>query len=1215
MPHGDTSDAPGADFRSQVLALRGRAGLNQKQVADLVGVSERAVQAWEAGRSVPSPERLQVLIGLYVERGVFAPARVRDEAAAFWEAAWRESPRFKAPFDRAWFEELLVGAAGAQTEVGALATATSTEPARQDWGEAPDVGPLYGRAAELGVLTRWIEADACRVVAVLGTGGIGKTSLAVRLAQDLAPAFDRLVWRSLRNALPFSEWLAETATVLAHQPAALPDGEDARLLRLLQLLRERRCLLVLDDLETVLEPGTSSARYREGCEGYGALLRLVAETAHGSCLLLTSREEPVELAPLEGGYGAVRALRLGPLDEAAGRAVLADRALVGVASAWAELVERYGGNPLALRIVGETIREVFGGDIGAFLTHGQAVFGGVRRLLDEQLARLSPPERDVLVRLALGREPLTFDELVADLGAPAQRGEVLEAVEALQRRSLLERGDRRATFTPQPLVLEHVTDDHLERVADEIVRRQPMLLTRYALVKARAKEYVRRAQERLLATPLLERLGGTAITAQQLIGLLDDWRDRANAEQGYGPGNVVNLLRVLRGSLSGLDLSHLVLRQVHLADVEARDTSLADSYLAESVSAEPFGPVLCAALSADASLLAAGTVRGHVKVWRVADRAPMLDVQLHVGSVWGVALNARGDLAVSGGADGTVRLWDVPNGRCLAILGSHAGGVRGVALSGDGQRVASAGLDGTVRLWNVQSGAAAVVLEGHTAQVWSVALSADGQRIVSGGADRTVRLWGADTGRCLAIMEGHTTGVRGVALSAEGDAVVSGGADGTVRVWDAASSQCRAVLREHTGWVWAVAVSSDGRRAASGGADGTVRLWDTSSGRCEAIVGGHLAGVWGTALSADGACIASSGPDGTVRMWDTSTHRSMTVFEGHTGGVWGVALSGDGERLVSGGLDGAVHLWNVAHGRRLAFSDGHAAEVWAVALSADGQTAASGGADGVVRLWDTTTGGSRRVLEGHTAPLRAVALSADGARVASGAEDATVRLWDAPHGRCLAVLEGHTAGVWGVALSGDGRLVASGGLDGTLRLWDAASARCQAVLEGHGAEIWTVALSADGTRAASGADDATVRVWETSTGRCLAVLEGQEGGVWGVALSADGQLVASSSAGGVVRLWDVPTGRLLAELAGNTDGIWGVSVTAAGDRLASGGADGIIRLWDAPFTGEARTLQRDRPCERLDISGLTGITESQRAALLALGAVERTGDSKPTPLR
>ncbi len=102
------------------------------------------------------------------------------------------------------------------------------------------------------------------------------------------------------------------------------------------------------------------------------------------------------------------------------------------------LIERYGGNPLALKIVAPTIADLFGGAIQAFLDQGELIFGSVRYLLQEQFARLSAVESSLLLWLAILREPVTVPELSAVLNNSLPRGQILEALDTLRGRSLIE---------------------------------------------------------------------------------------------------------------------------------------------------------------------------------------------------------------------------------------------------------------------------------------------------------------------------------------------------------------------------------------------------------------------------------------------------------------------------------------------------------------------------------------------------------------------------------------------------------------------------------------------------------------------------------------------------------------------------------------------------------------------------------------------------------
>jgi WD40 repeat protein/transcriptional regulator with XRE-family HTH domain len=1048
-------------FRGLVLRLRGRTGLTQRELAARAGVNVNSIHGWEAGANFPSSASLKALIAVGLQAGGFTAGHEAEEARELWAAALRNAPRLRMPFDGAWFEQIAAGrrepvrddVRSNDITTTALPVSAGT-PGRSSWGDAPDVLNFVGRASERKVLRQWASDARCRVIAVLGMGGIGKTLLATRVARDLAPESDFVFWRSLRDAPAPGEWLAEAIAFLAPNDHSPPQAESAQVTRLLELLRDARCLLILDNFETVLQPGGSAGDYRPGYERYGTLLRQVAEASHRSCLVVTSREEPLELGPLRGEHGSVRIAALAGLPVEDGRTLLSDKELDGDDAAWQALVERCGGNGLALKVVGETTRELFGGSIADYVEFATETSGvmvdGVRQLLGAQVQRLSELEQEVLRRLAVAREPVGLATLATDLGPHCGRIVVLRAVEGLRRRSLLERSERGPVFGLHSVVLEYVTEQLIEDVAHELASGEPDRLLRQPLLNATAKEYVRRSQERLIVAPLVERLVDARQSAraaeQRLLDLLDQQRGRPNDDQGYGPGNLVNLLRLLRGDLKGADLSGLTIRHAYLQDSDAQGASLATARLSDTVLGEAFNYPTSLALSADGAYLAVGTASGEVCRWRVADRTLLATLPGHVGPAWGVALSGDGRLLASGGVDGTVRLWEAEAGRPLASLPGQTGGVRGVALSGDGRLVASGGSDGTVRLWEAEAGRPLAVLHGHTGEVYSVALSGDGRRLASSSYDGTVRIWETETGRLLNTMNGHAGVLFHVALSRDGRLVAAAGFDGAVRLWDAATGLALATLRGHTGGVRGVALSEDGRLVASGGFDGTVRLWEAEAGRPLATLLGHTGGVYSVALSRDGRLVVSGSLDATVRLWDAEAGRPLATLRGHTTGAYSVALGHDGRLVVSGSLDGTVRLWDSEAGRPLATLRGHTGEVYAAALGRDGRLVASGGLDGTVRLWDAEDGRPLATLHGHIGGVYTVALGADGRLVVSGGADGTVRLWEAEGGRLLATLRGHAGGVWSVAVRADGRLVASSGDDGTVRLWDASSGALRRVL-------------------------------------------------------------------------------------------------------------------------------------------------------------------------
>jgi len=1090
---------------------------------------------------------------------------------------------------------------------------------RVDWGEAGDGGIFYGRGEELAQLEEWILAEGCRLIVLLGMGGIGKTALATHLTRTLQPSFDFIFWRSLLNAPPIEDILAEAIAFLSGPQAADEASSLSRKIEcFLNALRTLRCLIVLDNVEAVLQAGSQgqAGHFRASYEAYGTLFQLVGETAHRSCLVLTSREKPKEVGLLEGKRSPVRSLLLPPLQEEACQHVLGDRELVGPEAAWKTLISHYAGNPLALKLVAGTIEEVFGGDILIFLQQGGSLLGDIRELLNQQFERLSIMERHLLYWLAIEREAVAPESLLANVVTSVSKDRLLEALDYLvRRRSWIEKEEARTTFTLQPVIMQYVTDRLIEQVYDEIATESMSVFLSHALVKAQAKDEVRLSQTRLVLEPLADRLlstWGKQLVEEKVRKMLASLRERYPQMPGYAGGNALHLLQQLKSDLRNTDFTDLAIWQAYLRGVDLRDVNFSRCDLATSIFTETFGNVMSVAFSSDGTLLAAGTTNSETRVWRVPDGKPLLACEGHANLVMSVAFSPASTLLATGGSDHTIKLWDVRTGQCLSTLRGHTGWVRSVAFHPDGTLLASGSDDQTIQLWNLSTGQCLSTLRGHTGWVRSVAFHPDGTLLASGSDDRTIQLWNLSTGQLFKTLHDHTGYVVSVAFSPAGTLLASGGSDHTIKLWDVRTGQCLSTLRGHTGRVRSVAFHPTGTLLASGSDDQSGRLWRVEEGENRAdylrTLQGHSGSVWSVAFSPDGRMLASGSYDQVIKLWEVEqggSGRCLNTLQGYRDDVWSVAFSPDGRILASGSDDQSVKLWDVRSDQCCMMLQGHTDLVRSVTFSPDGRILASGSDDQSVKLWDISSGQCLSTLRGHTNWVRCVTFSPDGRMLASGSYDQNVKLWDISSGQCLSTLQGHSGRVWSLVFSPDGKLLASSGNDQGVRLWDVGSGQCSTLLQGHTDLVRSVAFSPDGRLLASGSYDQSVKLWDVRSGQCLSTLQGHINYVLSVAFSPDGRTLASGSDDQSVKLWDVRTGQCRKTLRGHTNAVRSVAFRPTSTMLASGSQDETIKLWDTRTGGCLSTLRGERPYERLNISGVTGLTEAEKASMRALGAREQ----------
>ncbi|MBF2049367.1 MAG: NB-ARC domain-containing protein [Leptolyngbya sp. IPPAS B-1204] len=1081
------------------------------------------------------------------------------------------------------------------------------------WADTPEmvfeslagVDAFYGRSRELDQLEAWIVKERCRLVEVLGSGGIGKTSLVAELVKRVKDQFEQVVWCSLSHTPPPNEILAELLQKLGDgQVDRLSENLDDRMVQLLGYLQRHRCLLILDGIEHTLRRDALAGTYQEGYQDYGTLLRLVAKTEHQSCLVATSSEKTQEFTELEGRK--VRAFHLQGLTAVEARDFFKERGLFAESDqAWSTINQLYGGNPLALKIASVTIQEVFGGSLTEFLNQGTAVFGDISNLLRQQFERLSRLERHIMYWLALSAEPTSLTELRNDMVPPVAQPRLLEALESLSRRSLVERD--KALFSLQPVVMEYVANRLVERVYEEISSGKIKLLNSHALIKAEAKDYIRERQIGLILKPLIERLAtnfANEVAVQQRLLQLVAEQQQAPLKPGYMAGNLLNLMGQMRLDLSDCNFSRLTVRQAYLKDIELHRVNFTRADLAQSVFAEKLGSILSLAFSPDGKRLATGDTDNQIRIWNLVTGEQIATWQGHEDWVRSVAFSPDGQTLASGSEDKTIRLWNVATGQCNRILENHTSWVRSVAFSPDGQLLASGSDDHTVRIWQVATGECIHKLTEHTNVVRSVAFSPNGKLLASGSSDHTICLWDVGQGECIRVLKQHLRGVRSVAFSPDGQTLASGSSDHTICLWTLETGECWRTLKGHRGWVWSVVFSPNGQFLASGSEDQTVRLWQVETGELLKTLHGHTSWVRSVKFSPDGQLLASGSDDQTVKLWDVKNGQRLKTLQGYARGIRSVAFSPDGQTLASGSEDQTVRIWNMATEQCLIELSEHKSRVWSVAFSPDGRLLASGSEDCTIRLWHMGAGECLKIFSGHGDGVHSVAFSPDGQILASGSSDRTVRLWQVMTGQCLAILSGHTDWVWSVTFSPDGNTLASGSSDLTVKLWDVRTYQCLNTLKGHTHWIRSVAFSPDGKTLASSSVGRMVRLWDVKSGKNLSTLDGFKNGIRSVAFSPDSRILASGSDDRVVRLWDVKSGQCLQALEGHADRVRSVAFSLDGKLLASGSNDEAIKLWQVETGKELKTLRLPRLYEGMNITGALNLSPTQRSTLIALGAID-----------
>ncbi len=1084
-----------------------------------------------------------------------------------------------------------------------------------------DVTDFRGRHNELTELTQWIMRDRGRLLCLYGLPGVGKTWLAVKLADCTAPQFQRVIYIDLQE---FSDHHAPTPLVLMREvlqrlQRPLPESTTslaAHVATLTQALAQIKCLVILDGTEIFCRPGEFAGTCDPTFADYGQLLEDVTSYAHQSCVFWIGRELPrfsVYTASSSTRLHGVRGLQP---DELAGL-VCWPASLLAQDHDWEHLAQVYGGLPALMRELIPRL-SLFSNNLTTCLQALQQDDQPVRPYLDRWLKPLTGVEWDILTWLMIRRSPLSLTELEACLPTPPP----LAAIKSLSDRGLCHATldvEPRWTLSFQAWLGAYLCDRLVTTFVQADADGRIALLQQYPLLEADAPETVRQWQHQHLLQVVAQHLAltlpqPTAKRAflQRALAVSRQWSS-IPGQKSYGAGNLINLAQYWQISLVDVNCEGLVLRGADLQSDCFQGVTFTGANFAHTILAKPLGQAPVLAIST-AQQVAVGDQDGRLLLWDVQDGRLQRIIASVAIAIRSIAFSHDGQTLAEGREDGQVRLWEA-NSELGPELFTDTDGhpILALAFSPNQQLLAAGDEAGYLYIWRLASGEQIHRIAAHGGAIAAITFSPCSRWVTTCGQDSAAVEWQVQTGTLVHRFQGRLTSwLRAVAyLPAPrgGMQTIAVGRDETQLVlWDIRSARPVRIMPESCDMVIALALSPNGRYLAVSDVSNTLTVWDVGDRRCLYELPGAYGPVTALVFSPDSRALMT-GCDYTVQLWQMTSGQCLRSWRSDRHPAIGLALMTQPPQILSSHDDGTLRCWQLApdqarwqpHDRLQV--PGHSAAS-ALVTGAKGHYWVVGTEEGIVRIWSLQQQAWLPWFIRLAEEITALALTIDEQTLALGDASGTVALWDIPGKTCLWQKNGtHADKVATLAFDAVGMRLFSGSRDRTIQGWN-RHGEAIVHLATHRRRIHTLCVSQDGDTLYSGSYDGTVCRWHLATQTVAQTWHHKERLIHCVTEDAQQQPLAIISDTRALAIWDVTTDTCRAQFPAHDETLWHVSLSPDGQALVSASQEGLIRVWHLA-TGELQgELWVDRPYEGMRIGGAIGLTDSERQLLYSLGATD-----------
>ena len=319
------------------------------------------------------------------------------------------------------------------------------------WTTAPNVKNFIGRESEIATLQSWIQEPECRCIVISGMVGSGKTALATKFAQEIQQQFDCVVWFSLLQTPSLKTLLNRYLELIDQnyrQRTESGSWELSSLLaRFIECLKQRRILLVIDGLQSILKSNQAHTSYKIELEEYGQLLRSIISTNHQSVLVTTSRVKPKLLEYYSKNQ--VKFLNLQGFDLQTTHTFLTSQTSTQLSKSHTSyLVDILQGNPQLLKMLPNHLENLLENECQEQIIQDISVLEEVKKLLENELSYASDLEREIIYWLVVSCSGVSFTQLALYSYQSQRKLEFSQSINHLVKRSLVIKKNQKYSLMP-----------------------------------------------------------------------------------------------------------------------------------------------------------------------------------------------------------------------------------------------------------------------------------------------------------------------------------------------------------------------------------------------------------------------------------------------------------------------------------------------------------------------------------------------------------------------------------------------------------------------------------------------------------------------------------------------------------------------------------------------------------------------------------------------